>query len=54
MSHENCWLDYRPMNQMEHSHVKKLSNEMDVSDQSKEGLHQQKSKFSKYDEWDWN
>jgi hypothetical protein len=33
MSHENCGLDYDPMNQMEHSHhVKKLANEIGVSD----------------------
>ena len=42
MSHKNFGLDYSPMNQMEHSHVKKLANEIDVSDQSDEGLHQQK------------
>ena len=30
MSHENGGHDYSPMNQMEHSHVKKLANEIDV------------------------
>ena len=43
MSHKNCGLDYSSMNQMEHSHVKKLvlANEIDVSDQSEEEcLHQ--------------
>jgi hypothetical protein len=38
-SHENCGLDYSSMNQIEHSHVKKLANKIDVSDQSEEGLH---------------
>ena len=42
MSHENCGLDYGLMNQMEHSHVKNLANEIDVSDQSEEVLHQRK------------
>ena len=62
MSHDNCGLDYSPMNQMELSHIKKLasyqvpaSNEIDVSDQSEEGWHQRKgntrNRFSKYDEW---
>ena len=43
---------------MVRSHVKKLANEIDVLDQSEEGLHQQKgntkNRFSKCDEWDWN
>ena len=56
MSHENRGLDYSPMNQMEHSHVKKLANEIDVSDQSEEGLHQRKvntkNRFTKCDKWD--
>ena len=56
MSHKNCGLDYSRMNQMEHSHVKNLANEIDVSDQSEEGLHQRKgntkNRFSKRDEWD--
>ena len=57
MSDENCGLDYSPTNQMEHSHhLKTLANEIDVSDQSKEGLHQQigntKNSFLKNDEWD--
>ena len=59
MSHENCGLNYRLMNQMEHAHVvKKLAtgNKIDVSDQSEDGLHQQignmKNRFSKCDEWD--
>ena len=36
MSHENCGLDYSPMNLKEHSNVKKppVANEIDVSDQS--------------------
>ena len=42
MSHENCGLDYSPINQIEHSHVKKLVNEIDVSDQSEEDLLRQK------------
>ena len=43
MSHENCGLDYSPMNQMKHSDItKKLANEIDVSDQSEEGLNQYK------------
>ena len=40
------------------SHVKKLVNEIDVSDQSEEGLQKRnrntKNKFSKCDEWDWH
>ena len=55
MSHDNYGLDYSPMNQMERSHVKKLANEIDVSDQSEEGLHQQKgdtkNRFSNCDDW---
>ena len=57
VSHENCGLDYSPMNQMGNSHVKKLANDIDVSDQSKEGLGlnqrkgNTKNRFSKYDEW---
>ena len=42
MNHENCGLDLSPMNQMEHSLLKKLANEIDVLDQSEECLHQQK------------
>ena len=43
MNHKNCELDYCLMNQMEHSHVKKipvLANEIDVSDHSEEGWYQ--------------
>ena len=58
MSHKDCGLDYSPMSQMVRSHVKKLANEIDVLDQSEEGLHQRKgntkNRFSKCDEWDWN
>ena len=55
MSHENCGLDHSPMNQMEHFPVvKKLHYEIDVSDQSEEGLHKikwnTKNRFSKCDE----
>ena len=57
-SHKDCGLNYSPMSQMVRSHVKKLANEIDVLDQSEEGLHQQKgntkNRFSKCDEWDWN
>ena len=43
MSHKNsCGLDHYLMNQMEHSHVKKLAKEIDVLDQSEEGFHLQK------------
>ena len=42
MSHKDCGLDYSPMNQMVHSHVKKLANKMDAIVQSEEVLHQQK------------
>jgi hypothetical protein len=53
--HENCELDYSPMNQMEHSHVKKLADKIDVSDQSEKGLHQQKgdtkNRFLNCDDW---
>ena len=42
MIHNNYGLDYSPMNQMDHSHVKKLADEIDVSDQSEEGWHQRK------------
>jgi hypothetical protein len=56
MSHKDCGLDYSPMSQMVRSHVKKLANEIDVLDQSEEGLHQRKgntkNRFSKCDEWD--
>ena len=56
MSHENFGLDYSLMNQMEYSHVNKLANKIDVSDQSEEDLHQQKgtmkNRFSKSDKWD--
>jgi hypothetical protein len=56
MSHKDCGLNYTPMSQMVRSHVKKLANEIDVLDQSEEGLHQRKgntkNKFSKRDEWD--
>ena len=59
MSHKDCGLDYGPMSQMVRSHVKKkLANEIDVLDQSHEGLHQRKgntkNRFSECDEWDWN
>ena len=56
MSHKDCGLDYSPMSQMVRSHVKKLANEINVLDQSEEGLHQRKgnakNRFSKCDEWD--
>ena len=56
MSHKDCGLEYSPMSQMVRSHVKKLANEIDVLDQSEEGLHQRKentkNRFSKCDEWD--
>jgi hypothetical protein len=43
------------MSQVVRSHIKNLANEIDVLDQSEEGLHQRKgnmkNKFSKFDEW---
>ena len=57
MSHKDCGLNRSPMSQMPPSHVKKSANEIDVLDQSEEGLHQQKgstkNRLSKCDEWDW-
>ena len=49
MSHENCGLDLIPVNQIENSHVRKLANKIDISDQSEEeGLHQWKEEH----QWD--
>ena len=42
MSHKDCGLNYGPISQMVHSHVKKLANKIDVLDQSEEGLHRRK------------
>ena len=42
MSHKDCGLNYGPISQMVHSHVKKLANEIDVLDQSEECIHQRK------------
>ena len=44
MSHKG--LDCSPMSQMVRSHVKKLADEIDVLDQSEEGLHQRKGSQS--------
>jgi len=53
MSHKDCGLDYSPMSQMVRSHVKKLANEIDVLDQSEEGLHQRKgNKKNRISKWD--
>ena len=41
-SHKDCGFDHSPMSQMVRPHVKKLANEIDVLDQSDEGLHQRK------------
>jgi hypothetical protein len=40
MSHKDCGLNYGPISQMVHSHVKKLANKIDVLDQSEECIHQ--------------
>ena len=37
ISHKDCGLNFSPMSQMVRSHVKKLTNEFDVLDQSEEG-----------------